>query len=354
MGEQQKRVTMYTIAAEVGMSIAAVSRAFDPDSRLKPEKRQLILDTAKRLGYVQNKMASRLSGEPMKIGVLIYGTIREYYEEYVAGIQSAHAAFADYKVDCDLQVLRTATHTPEDVCKILDNFLAEKVDGIIVSGLSKPIFVEYLNKFAAQKIPLILLNSDIPGVQRCCVSGSDTETAGRMAAQLLRCGIGMTGPVASRPVAILRASSENLSQLDLTTAFTQGAARYGLDLVAVRDTENRPEQAAALTDELVQLYPDLKGIYISSANSVPVCQKLKALGLDRTIALVTSDVFDALQEYLRDGTVFATIDQDPFHQAKAAFEALFYNISDSDPIPEFLRAKPQAVFDSNLHLFTRK
>ena len=44
------KVTMYTIAKEVGMSIAAVSRAFDPKSCLKPEKRDLILETAKRLG----------------------------------------------------------------------------------------------------------------------------------------------------------------------------------------------------------------------------------------------------------------------------------------------------------------
>lgn len=63
------KVTMYTIAKEVGMSIAAVSRAFDPKSCLKPEKRDLILETAKRLGYVTEPMASRLSSEPLRIGV---------------------------------------------------------------------------------------------------------------------------------------------------------------------------------------------------------------------------------------------------------------------------------------------
>ena len=82
------KVTMYTIAKEVGMSIAAVSRAFDPKSCLKPEKRDLILETAKRLGYVPNRMASRLSSEPLRIGVLIYGQVRVYYSILERGIQS--------------------------------------------------------------------------------------------------------------------------------------------------------------------------------------------------------------------------------------------------------------------------
>ena len=219
MSEQNKRVTMYTIAAEVGMSIAAVSRAFDPDSRLKPEKRQLILDTAKRLGYVQNKMAARLSGEPMKIGVLIYGVMREYYGEYEAGIRAAHSTFADYKVDCDLKVMETASSTPEEACRVIDRFVEQKMDGVIVSGLSTRTYVKQLNKLAAAKIPLILLDSDVPGTQRSCVSGSDTETAGRMAAQLLSVAVAGNSEAKSRQVAILRANGENQSQRSLAEAF---------------------------------------------------------------------------------------------------------------------------------------
>ncbi len=89
------KVTMYTIAKEVGMSIAAVSRAFDPKSCLKPEKRDLILETAKRLGYVPNRMASRLSSEPLRIGVLIYGQVRVYYSILERGIQSAFRSYMD-------------------------------------------------------------------------------------------------------------------------------------------------------------------------------------------------------------------------------------------------------------------
>lgn len=350
MSNKDKRVTMYTIAAEVGMSIAAVSRAFDPNSRLKPEKRQLILDTAKRLGYVQNKMAARLSGEPMKIGVLIYGSLKEYYSEYVAGIQDAHNTFADYKVDCDLHVLDIWTNPPEEVQWVIDRFIEQRVDAAVISGMSEQ-FNRHLNRLAEAGIRFILLDSDIPGCCRSCVSGNDTETAGQMAAQLLQCAMAANPAVHSRQVAIFRATADNLSQKSLVGSFCRAARRYGLEVVQIRDTENVPERAAWLTAQLFEEYPEIGGIYVSTANSAAVCRRLHELGKAGLIGVVTSDVFEELNGYLRDGTVFATIYQDPFYQARVAFETLFYAISEEEPIPEKLMAKPQAVFESNLHLF---
>ena len=122
------KVTMYTIAKEVGMSIAAVSRAFDPKSCLKPEKRDLILETAKRLGYVPNRMASRLSSEPLRIGVLIYGQVRVYYSILERGIQSAFRSYMDYKVELDLQILDRAEAAEEDAARVIDGFADSGID----------------------------------------------------------------------------------------------------------------------------------------------------------------------------------------------------------------------------------
>ena len=52
--------------------ITAVSRAFNPSSRLDPEKRRLVLETAAKYGFTPNRMASRLSMREIKIGIIIY------------------------------------------------------------------------------------------------------------------------------------------------------------------------------------------------------------------------------------------------------------------------------------------
>ena len=182
---QKRKVTMYTLADETGLSIATISRAFDPHSRMKPEKRQLVLDTAKRLGYVQNKMAARLSQETVRIGVLIYGSLRDYYTGYVEGIRDAHAEYADYKVDCDLRVLDRAEHPAEEACSVLDAFIETGCRGAIVSGMSSAEHANALNRLADAGIPFILLDSDTPGSRRAGVSMNDSLTAGAMAAELL-------------------------------------------------------------------------------------------------------------------------------------------------------------------------
>ena len=66
----ENKVTVYTLAQELGVSVAAISRAFDPKSRLSREKREMILRTAEKYGYKPNRIASRLSMEPIHIGVL--------------------------------------------------------------------------------------------------------------------------------------------------------------------------------------------------------------------------------------------------------------------------------------------
>ena len=70
-------------------------------------------------------------------------------------------------------------------------------------------------------------------------------------------------------------------------------------------------------------------------------------------ALVTSDVFDALNEYILDGTVFATLWQDPFSQARRAFEAMYAHLAEGQEIPEFIESRSQIVMRSNLHYFTK-
>ena len=69
----EQKVTIYTLAEKLNMSVSAVSRAFNPNSKLSAEKRKIILEAAEQYGYVQNKMASRLSQQPIRIGVLMRG-----------------------------------------------------------------------------------------------------------------------------------------------------------------------------------------------------------------------------------------------------------------------------------------
>ena len=61
------KVTIYTLADELNVSPSAVSRAFNPNSRLSKEKRQRILAAAEAQGFTPNRAAARLSRRAFSI-----------------------------------------------------------------------------------------------------------------------------------------------------------------------------------------------------------------------------------------------------------------------------------------------
>ena len=344
---------MYTIAEEVGMSVAAVSRAFDANSRLKPEKRQLIFETAERLGYVPNKMASRLSGEPMRLGILIYGVLPVFYNEYISGFQNAYSEYMDYKVSMDLRVLPVTEYTDADVYAVLDTFIQDNCEGVILSGMSYSRHLPQLNRLTKHHIPYILLNCDLPQCQRSGVSCNDVETAGAMAAQLLHSAIHTNHhqTETKHPIALFTVNREQTSQIGLTDSFCRAADTYDLDVVRICLTRDDPVLASAMLEELLTEYPGLAGIYITSANSVSICRKLCHMGLGGKVAVVASDIFTELAEFIRQDVVFASIYQNPFAQAKDAFSAMFSFLSDKISIPEYIQTRPEIVMKSNLSLY---
>ena len=66
------RVTLKDVANECGYTANTVSRAMRNDPHLPPATRQLIRETAERLGYIPNKMASSLrSGKSHVVAVIV-------------------------------------------------------------------------------------------------------------------------------------------------------------------------------------------------------------------------------------------------------------------------------------------
>ena len=80
---------------------------------------------------------------------------------------------------------------------------------------------------------------------------------------------------------------------------------------------------------------------------------MKKHGLAGKVKIIASDVFPGLSEYIKDGTVTATVYQNPYGQAKTAFEKLYDHITFKKPEKQIFTVVPQAVMKSNLHLYER-
>ncbi len=100
--------------------------------------------------------------------------------------------------------------------------------------------------------------------------------------------------------------------------------------------------------QLLENDKEVTGIYVSSANCIPICEYIEKHALSERIVLVTSDIFEEMRRFFENGVIKASLYQDPVTQAKNAFENLYKNIAYGKSIPETVHSSSSIIIRSNL------
>ena len=341
----QKRKTIYDLASELNVSIAAISRAFNPNSKLSKEKRELILATAEKYGYKPNKMASRLSMDNFTIGVLNFSYIKPFYSEIIDGVMAAYNDLKDYKIYCDLHVLQRGENTKEEAFAVLDSFLEKKYNGVIIIGIYEEWIIDKINQLSDNGIKVVTVQYDMSNSKRVFSSLSNYNVIGDMAAQL--CSMLLRG-VTNRNTVMFTGNKVSPIHQKLIEAFCRGAKKYNFDIVEIYDTQDNPKVATEAVAKAFSEHPDISAIYASSANSLPICRYLETIENGKQLAFVASDVFPDLYPYIENGYIDATIYQEPYKMGYVAFDKLYHLLVDCEMPAVPLMSTPRVVMSANL------
>ena len=84
---------------------------------------------------------------------------------------------------------------------------------------------------------------------------------------------------------------------------------------------------------MLRAHPDLKGIYVSTVNSLPVLRAAEQEGRLDGLTVVTTDLFPELVDWIRAGKVAATVYQRPLTQGRVALQALYQFLLDRQRPP---------------------
>ncbi len=176
-------VTIYTLAKELDMTPSMISRAFNPEARIREDKRKLILETAKKYDFSPNKFASRLSMKTIKIGVIINSKFMVNTEKMIDGIISAHEGLKDYKISYDITVINNEKNSVEDCKNAFKKY--KNYNGVIITGMGSERYTHLIDEFYETN-PNIVQAQAINEKAKCLfVSKHDENTASRMGAEIL-------------------------------------------------------------------------------------------------------------------------------------------------------------------------
>lgn len=145
--------TIKDIAKKLNISIATVSRAFNDKNDIKLETKNLILKTAKEMGYRPNPMAKNLiQKRSFTIGIVVPEFLNSFFPQVIIGAQ-------EILFERGYQVLITQSNENHET--ELKNIIAlenSMVDGIIISQSSENKNTQYFQTLIKSGFPIVFFN----------------------------------------------------------------------------------------------------------------------------------------------------------------------------------------------------
>ncbi len=173
-----KKTTIYDIAKVLDITAASVSRALNNNPKISENTRKLVLETAAKMNYKQNKLALALrSGKSYNVGVIVPRIDSNFFASIIRGIEEELYAHKYNVIICQ---------THEDEKREFENIntlLNAQVDGILMSvsnATSENLGSEndrIIKRVIEKNVPLIFFDrkKNIDGVSSVTINDYDVS-----------------------------------------------------------------------------------------------------------------------------------------------------------------------------------
>lgn len=147
----KRKVTIYDIAKELNITAATVSRALNNNPNISESTRELVLNTAQKMNYEQNKLALALkSGKSYNVGVIVPRIDSNFFGSVIRGIEEELNPHGYHVIIC-----QTDGFEEKEVSNI-EALLNSQVDGILISTSSSDSKV--FDRVLKKEVPLIFFD----------------------------------------------------------------------------------------------------------------------------------------------------------------------------------------------------
>ncbi|MGO4851939.1 LacI family DNA-binding transcriptional regulator [Phaeovulum sp. W22_SRMD_FR3] len=250
--DPRRTLTLRDVSEASGVSEMTVSRVLRNRGDVSDSTREKVLEAAKRLGYVPNKIAGALASQRVNLVAIIIPSLSNLvFPEVLGGI-------SEELEDTGLQpVVGVTNYSPEREESVLYEMLSWRPSGVILAGLEHTAAARAMLENAG--IPIVEI-MDVDGEGVDSVVGISHRRAGRkMAEIIIRAGYRRIGFIGTKMPEDHRARKR-------LEGFTAALAEAGLSLA---DEEYYAGGSALLkgremTETILKRTPDLDFIYYSN------------------------------------------------------------------------------------------
>jgi LacI family transcriptional regulator len=343
----KKKSGIHLIAELAKVSIGTVDRALHERRGIKEATRQHILHIARQIGYTPNLAARSLSvaKSSARVGVCIPREIHFFYDQLWSGVLDEARNVGQLGIQFEnrpVQVLGEGDTT------VFQDLVRSGVDGIILTAGNPKDLTPLINDAEAKGIRVVCVSTDAPESGRSSIVCVEPSLNGSLAGELM----GKLVPRDSQ-VAVVAGMLTAEDHRKKTAGFSEAFPRHcaGGKIVSVIEGHEDEDESFEKTSDLLRRIPSMAGLYVNTVNCLPVCRALKAQGLAGKVKLITTDLFAEMAPYFEEGTITASIYQQPHRQGQLAVRLMADNLTNNVQFPPAVHLSPGLVMSSNLHLF---
>ena len=315
--------TIKEIAEKAGVSIGTVDRVLHNRGMVNAQTKERVESVMRELNYRPNQVAQGLAvmKKKLKIGFFIPGAEYHPYFQHVArAAQKKAKELAQYGVQVNFYPVGKSRESSFSRESAYWHILRE-LDGIVTLGMDTPDVRAYMEETRRLEIPVVFYNTYMADQEFLAYVGCDYEQAGRLAA-------GLAELVGGEDAGVCIYSEGNeaaTSHRERIKGFCREAAeRYpGMKILDICQIEEEQEQNEASVREMFCRYPDVNVVYVVNPRDYEICRTVVQMDAKRQVKIITNDIVEDLEELMRQGSVSATICQEPEKQGEQSLEILF-------------------------------
>jgi ribose transport system substrate-binding protein len=262
----------------------------------------------------------------LTLAVVPKGTSHEFWK-------SIHAGAVKASRELDVKIIWKGPRKEDDreeQIKVIEDFIARKVDGIVLAPLDDMALCPSVAEAVAEGIPVVIIDSGLQSDKTVSFVATDNHRGGCLAARRLGGLLNGKGKVV-----LLRYQEGSASTMERERGFmeTVRAEFPGLEMISDKQYAGATtESAMKKAENLLNRFAEIDGIFCPNESSTfGMLRALQNAGRAGRIKFVGFDASEKLATALRKGEMHGLVLQNPFRMGEIGVATLVDYIKAGKP-----------------------
>ncbi len=264
------KITLKSIAKELNLSVATVSKALKDYKDISEDTKQKVLDYATKFKYKPNSFAQSLrSNESRIIGLIIPEIVHHFFSNIINGV-IVTARKKGYFV-----LVMPSEESYEDEVNQIKLLTEKNVDGILVSLSNDTINYSHIKQVISSGVPVVLYDRISKLISASKVQIDDIQAAIKATEHLINIGC--------KKIAHIRGPLKPQTTIDRAKGYRQALQDNNMiyDKNLVYNAEKMSyDDGYNLAEQIINEHPDIDGIFcFTDLVAMGALKKLNELGI---------------------------------------------------------------------------